>query len=63
MLEAFLLKVLISSPSDTAEEVDAVKASLHGWNGDRSEAARVVCCLDTGSPTPCHESVLAVARE
>jgi hypothetical protein len=42
MFEAFVLKVLISSPGDTAEEVASVKEALHGWNGDRSVAAGVV---------------------
>ncbi|MBI5337087.1 MAG: hypothetical protein HZB45_05315 [Mycolicibacterium rufum] len=42
MFEAFVLKVLISSPGDTADEVAAVKEALHGWNGDRSEAAGVI---------------------
>jgi hypothetical protein len=42
MFEAFVLKVLISAPGDTGEEVAAVKESLHGWNGSRAEAARVI---------------------
>ena len=42
MFEAFVLKVLVSSPGDAAEEVGAVKEALQGWNGDRSEAARVI---------------------
>jgi hypothetical protein len=42
MFEAFVLKVLISSPGDTGEEVAAVKESLHGWNGSRAEAAQVI---------------------
>ena len=40
--EAFVLKVLISSPGDTGEEVAAVKESLHGWNGSRAESAQVI---------------------
>jgi hypothetical protein len=42
MFEAFVLKVLISSPGDTGEEVAAVKESLHGWNGSRAESAQVI---------------------
>ncbi|WP_406816171.1 hypothetical protein [Mycobacterium sp. M23085] len=42
MFEAFVLKVLISSPGDTEDEVAAVVESLHGWNGSRAEAAHVV---------------------
>jgi len=42
MFEAVVVKVLISSPGDTGEEVAAVKESLHGWNGSRAEAAQVI---------------------
>jgi hypothetical protein len=42
MFEAVVMKVLISSPGDTGEEVAAVKESLHGWNGSRAEAAQVI---------------------
>jgi len=42
MFEAFVLKVLISTPGDTGEEVAAVAESLHGWNGSRAESAQVV---------------------
>jgi hypothetical protein len=39
---ANVLKVMISSPSDTANEVEAVKGALHGWNGSRAENAQTV---------------------
>ncbi|WP_280499087.1 hypothetical protein [Nocardia cyriacigeorgica] len=39
---ANVLKVMISSPGDTAAEVEAVKNALHGWNGSRAESAQVV---------------------
>lgn len=42
MFDAHVLKVLISAPGDTAEEVKAVKQALHGWNGDRAESAQVI---------------------
>jgi len=42
MFEAFVLKILISSPGDTSDEVAAVKDSLHGWNGSRAESAQVI---------------------
>jgi hypothetical protein len=42
MFEAHVLKVLISSPGDTRDEVAAVIESLHGWNGSRAEAAEVI---------------------
>jgi hypothetical protein len=42
MFEASVLKVLLSSPGDTGEEVAAVKESLHGWNGSRAESAQVI---------------------
>ncbi|OSC38743.1 hypothetical protein [Mycobacterium decipiens] len=37
-----VLKVMISSPGDTADEVEAVKGALHGWNGSRAENAQTV---------------------
>ncbi len=42
MFDASVLKVLLSSPGDTGEEVAAVKESLHGWNGSRAESAQVI---------------------
>ncbi|UQX12265.1 hypothetical protein [Candidatus Mycobacterium methanotrophicum] len=42
MFEALVLKVLISSPGDTGDEVAAVVESLHGWNGSRAESAQVI---------------------
>lgn len=42
MFDAHVLKVLISCPGDTTEEVEAVKQALHGWNRDRSESAQVI---------------------
>ena len=42
MFEAFVLKVLISSPGDTGEEVTAVKDALHDWNGSRAESAQLI---------------------
>lgn len=42
MFDAHVLKVLISSPGDTADEVRAVKDALHGWNGSRAEGARAI---------------------
>jgi hypothetical protein len=42
VFEAFVLKVLISSPGDTGEQVAAVKDGLHGWNGSRAESAQVI---------------------
>lgn len=39
---ANVLKVMISSPGDTADEVEAVKGALHGWNGSRAENAQAV---------------------
>jgi hypothetical protein len=42
VFQAFVLKVLISSPGDTSAEVAAVKESLYGWNGSRAESAQVV---------------------
>jgi len=39
---ANVVRVLIASPSDTAELRDAVERALHEWNGDRAAAAEVV---------------------
>ncbi|OBI89273.1 hypothetical protein [Mycobacterium asiaticum] len=39
---ANVLKVMISSPGDTADEVEAVKSALQGWNGSRAENAQTV---------------------
>ncbi|KQT93518.1 hypothetical protein ASG49_00410 [Marmoricola sp. Leaf446] len=39
---ANVLRVLIASPSDTAELRDAVEQALHGWNGDRAASSSVV---------------------
>jgi hypothetical protein len=39
---ANVLKVMISSPGDTADEVEAVNKALHGWNGSRAEGAQTV---------------------
>ncbi|GAA5105030.1 hypothetical protein [Nocardia iowensis] len=39
---AHVLKVMISSPGDTADEVQAVIAALHGWNSSRAESAETV---------------------
>lgn len=39
---ANIIRVLIASPSDTAELRDAVEQALHEWNGDRSGASSVV---------------------
>ena len=36
-----MLKVLISTPR-TGDEVGAIKEGLHGWNGSRAEAAKVI---------------------
>ncbi|MGX9294109.1 MULTISPECIES: hypothetical protein [Tsukamurella] len=40
--DAHVLKVMISSPGDTTDEVQAVKDALYGWNGSRSENAETV---------------------
>jgi hypothetical protein len=40
--DAHVLKVLIASPGDTAEERDAVERSLHGWNASRAEREQVI---------------------
>lgn len=42
MFPATVLKVLIATPGDTGEEVDAVIKSTHSWNGRRAEAEGVV---------------------
>jgi len=39
---ATVLKVLIATPGDTAEEVEAIMKSLHSWNSRRAEAEGVV---------------------
>ncbi len=55
MFEAFVLKVLISTPGDTGDEVAAISDALHGWNGSRAEAAGVILL-------PRHWKVDAVPR-
>ena len=40
--DAHVLKVLIASPGDTADERDAVERALHAWNGDRAEREQVI---------------------
>jgi len=40
--EANVLEVMISTPGDTAEEVEAVQRALHGWNTSRAKSAQVV---------------------
>ncbi len=42
MFDAHVLKVLIATPGDTGEEVDAIEKSLHGWNRRRAEAEGVI---------------------
>ncbi|MDT5310705.1 MAG: hypothetical protein QOE48_6429 [Mycobacterium sp.] len=42
MFEAYVLKVLIATPGDTGEEVEAILKSLHGWNSRRAEAEGVI---------------------
>ncbi|WP_100509733.1 hypothetical protein [Mycobacteroides abscessus] len=42
MFAARVLKVLISTPGDTAAEVAAVTQALHDWNADRAEAACII---------------------
>lgn len=39
---ANVLEVMISTPGDTEEEVQAVTNALHGWNTSRSKAAQTV---------------------
>lgn len=40
--DAHVLTVFISSPGDTAAEVEAVTNSLHGWNSARAESAQTI---------------------
>ncbi|MGV0597767.1 hypothetical protein [Mycolicibacterium porcinum] len=42
MFPATALKVLIATPGDTGEEVDAITKSIHSWNGRRAEAVGVI---------------------
>lgn len=42
MFPATVLKVLIATPGDTGEEVDAIIKSIHSWNGRRAEAEGVI---------------------
>jgi hypothetical protein len=42
MFSAHVLKVLIATPGDTGDEVEAITKSLHSWNGRRAEAEGVV---------------------
>jgi hypothetical protein len=42
VFSAHVLKVLIASPGDTAEEREAVEASLAGWNAARAEREQVI---------------------
>lgn len=42
MFDAVVLRVMISSPGDTVEEVAAVKEALHDWNASRTESAHVI---------------------
>lgn len=42
MFPATVLKVLIATPDDTAEEVEAIMKSLHSWNSRRAEAEGVI---------------------
>jgi hypothetical protein len=42
LFPANVLKVLIATPGDTADEVDAIMKSLHSWNGRRAEAQGVI---------------------
>lgn len=42
MFRATVLKVLIATPGDTADEVAAITKSLHSWNGRRAEAENVI---------------------
>jgi len=39
---ATVLKVLIATPGDTADEIAAITKSLHSWNGRRAEAEGVI---------------------
>ncbi|OKI44029.1 hypothetical protein [Micromonospora sp. CB01531] len=40
--DAHVLRVLIASPGDTAEERHAVSRALHGWNAARAEGVQVI---------------------
>lgn len=42
MFPANVLKVLIATPGDTGDEVDAIIKSIHSWNGRRAEAEGVI---------------------
>ena len=42
MFAANVLKVLIATPGDTGDEVEAITKSLYSWNGRRAEAEGVV---------------------
>ncbi len=42
VFQAHVLKVLIASPGDTAEERDAVEKSIGGWNAYRAEREQTV---------------------
>jgi hypothetical protein len=42
VFSATVLKVLIGTPGDTGEEVEAIIKSIHSWNGRRAEAERVI---------------------
>ncbi|MEJ9078726.1 hypothetical protein WKY82_09920 [Gordonia malaquae] len=42
MFDAHVLKVLISTPSDTSEEVAEVTKAIHDWNADRAENAQTI---------------------
>jgi hypothetical protein len=42
MFDAHVLKVLIATPGDTVDEVEAIMKSLHSWNSRRAEAEGVI---------------------
>ncbi|MBF6195425.1 hypothetical protein U3653_25245 [Nocardia sp. CDC186] len=42
VFDAHVLKVFISTPGDTAEEVNAVRDGLHDWNADRAETSQTI---------------------
>lgn len=42
MFTANVLKVLIATPGDTADEVEAINKSIHSWNGRRAEGESVM---------------------
>jgi hypothetical protein len=42
LFPATVLKVLIATPGDTGDEVEAITKSLHSWNGRRAEAEGVI---------------------